>query len=84
MRDEKYFQDGSNTKSDAVLQSFDFPLGEVVMAIVERRRSVIKAHDDGKKVIQGAEAITSPKNESGKHDCSPCMYLYEFLNSDLM
>ena len=75
VRDEKYFQDGSNTKSDAVLQSFDFPLGEVVMAIVERRRSVIKAHDDGKKVIQGAEAITSPKNESGKPDYST-LYMY--------
>ena len=65
----EFFQDGSNTKSDAVLQSFHFPSGEAVMAIVERRRSVIKAHDDGKKVMRGSagpEAKASQVNESGK------------------
>ena len=39
------------------------------MAIAERRRSVIKAHDDGKKVMRGSagpEAKASQVNESGK------------------
>lgn len=39
------------------------------MAIAERRRSVIKVHDDSKKVMQGAagpEAKASQLDESGE------------------
>ena len=63
------FQDGSNTKSDAVLQSFHFSSGEFVLAILERRRSVIRAHEDGKKAKQdSAVPETKPSqivDESG-------------------
>jgi hypothetical protein len=54
--------DGSNTKSDAVLQTFTFAPGEAVLAIVERKTSGVERKATGSGVEDGEQITRREEN----------------------